>query len=115
MKNGYKTLMLLTNTLNDNDSLIKEILSKNKESFSKNEIHINIAIGILGEIKDITANLDEEIFMFSKKLYNILTPIISYSKQLFNKYHIVNTYKLYDCLKIDLHNLKIFLNSIKGD
>ena len=115
MKNGYKILTLLTSILNNNEPLVKDILNEDKEAFSKNENHINIAIGILSEIKDVTANLDEEVFILSQKLHSILMPIISYSKQLFNKYHIVNTYKLYDCLKIELHNLKIFLNSVNGD
>ena len=113
MRNGYKLLNNLTESLNKNDSLIKSILREDKEKFSLDETKINIVLGIFSEIKDITCNLDNEIFILNQKLYEVLNPIIIYSKSLFNEYNLVNTYKLYDALKLDVTNLKNLLNLIK--
>ena len=114
MKNGYTLLKTLTTTLNTNAPLIEEILSNGKESFSKNEKYINIGIGIINEVKDILINLDDEIYILNKRIYDTIYPIISYSNNLFNKYNIVNSYKLYDALSLDLKNLKDLLNSFSN-
>ena len=114
MKNGYHLLSTLTTFLNNSNPVIEELLKCNKNEFSKNEKNITIALGILSEFNEITANLDEEIFILNKHLYNILTPIIIYSNNLFNDYKLVNSYKLYDALKMDLCELRNFLNKINN-
>jgi len=113
MKNGYKILTTLTKTLNESNSLIAEFLKEGKDNFSNNEIHINIAIGLISEVKEIVEDLDEDIFMLNRNLHDILAPIINYSKNLFNDYKIVNAYKLYDALTIDIQKLKEYLNKIE--
>lgn len=113
MKNGYQLLMTLTYSLNKSYPLVKEILKEDKEAFSYNEKNIHIALGILNEIKEIAINLDEEIYILNKKLYEALRPLINYSNRLFDKNRLVNTYKLYDSLKLDLANLRNLLNNLK--
>ena len=112
MKNGYKILTTLTSTLNESESLINSILKEGKDNFSNNDDYINIAIGFINEIGDMLTNLDENIFILNRKLYDISTPILNYSRDLFNEHKFVNAYKLYDTLKIDIKNLKDFLNAI---
>ena len=113
MKNGYELLTLLQNKLNKNDALIANIIKDGKDKFSNDENMIMIAIGILNEIKEITYSLDQELFILNKHLYNILMPIAAYADNMFNQYNFVNAYKLYDTIKIDVLNLKDFLNKIK--
>lgn len=113
MKNGYFILTSLTDYLNNSYPTIEDLLKLNKNEFSNDETSVTVAIGIFREFREITSNLDEEIFILNKQLYNILTPIISYSNNLFNDYKLVNTFKLYDALKIDMCELRNFLNKIK--
>lgn len=113
MKNGYKLLSLLHNKLEENSNLISSILEKEKEPFSNDENMINIAIAIVNEIKEIAYALDQEVFILSKDLYNLLMPIAKYADNMFNEYKFVNAYKLYDVIKIDIKNLKDFLDKIK--
>jgi len=103
---------LLKNTLNNNEKLLKSILSSTKEQFSSNEKSINIGIGIVNEIRNICLTLDSDIYILDNEFYNLITPIKTYSKNLFNNYKLVNSYKLYDALKIDVVNLKNFLNKV---
>ena len=110
MKNGYKLLTLLTDTLNKSTPLVEDILKVGKEVFSDNEEYISIGIGILNEIKNIFDAVDEEFFVLNKKIYDSLLPLVNYSRKLFNNYGFVNAYKLYDVLSIDLENLKKLLN-----
>lgn len=114
MKNGYELLITLTNTLNSNSSIIEKFIKEDKENFSSNEDHIAISIGIINEIKEIAEKLDEEAFILNKHLYDLLKPICNYANNLFNDYNIVNTYKLYDTLKIDIKALRDFLNKINN-
>ena len=113
MKNGYELLSLLQSKLNQNNTIISSILEHSKEEFSNNESMIMTATGILNEIKEIAYSLDEEVFILNKNLYNILSPIAKYAKNMFNQYECVNAYKLYDVIKIDISNLREFLNKIK--
>lgn len=110
--NNYRSLSTIKNILDQNDYLIKEITSTNKESFSKNDTLINIAIGMINEIKEVLVFLDQSIYIFNKDLFSLISPIQIYSSNLFTHYNIVNSYKLYDCIKIDLLNLKVFLDKI---
>ena len=112
MKNGYNILITLTNHLNKSYPLIEDLLKLSKSEFSKDERSTTVALGILNEFKDITSNLDDEIFILNKHLRDTLLPIVNYSNNLFNSYKLVNTFKLYDTLKIDLCNLRTFLNEI---
>lgn len=112
MKNGYELLTYLTTTLNNNETIINEITKNGKDEFSKNDNHINVGIGIINEINEIILSLDEEVLLFNKKLNDLLSPIINFSRNLFNDYNIVNSYKLYDALKHDVKELKLFLNFI---
>jgi len=114
MKNGYELLTTLTNTLNSNCSIINQLISEDKEAFSSNEEYVAVSIGIINEIKEIIEKLDKEIFILSKQLYDLLTPIYNYSNNLFNDYNIVNTYKLYDTLKINIKELHDFLNKLSN-
>ena len=114
MKNGYQLLITLTNTLNSNENIIKELLKNGKETFSKNEKKIMIGVSIIKEIENILIDIDKEIFILNKNLYEKVTSIINYSKHIFNNYHIVNSYKLYDVLNIDVIELKTFLNQINN-
>lgn len=113
MKNGYQLLSLLHNKLEDNNLLISSMLEKDRESFSNDENMINIATAIISEIKEIAYALDQEVFILNKDLYNLLMPIAKYADNMFNQYKFVNAYKLYDVLKIDVKNLKDFLDKIK--
>ena len=112
MKNGYSLLMYLTNSLNNSYSIISEITSCSKEEFSLNDEYITLGLGIINEIKEITVNLDSEIYMLNKTLYTLLNPISNFAHNLFNELKLVNTYKLYDSLKVDVINLRTFLNEI---
>ena len=100
----------LTTMLNSNDKILKELLSCSKEEFSSDEKKINISIGILSELREILFSMDSELFILNKELYNLITSLKKYSGNLFNNYKMVNSYKLYDCLKIDLAKLKSFFN-----
>ena len=112
MKNGYKILVTLTNVSNSSTEITSKILELGKENFAKNEEYIHIAIGLIKEISNITSNIEDEIFIMNKKLYDTIYPIVQYSNNLFNKYMLTNSYKLYDCLEIDLTNLRKLLNEI---
>ena len=112
MKNGYTLLTFLTNSLNNSYPIITKITNCSKDEFSLNDEYITLGLGIVNEIKEITVNLDSEIYMLNKTLYNLLTPISNYSHNLFNEFKLVNTYKLYDSLKVDIPNLRTFLNEI---
>ena len=59
-------------------------------------------------------NMEDDIFVLSPKLHDVTLPITRYSNNLFNKYILVNSFKLYDALSIDIKNLTNFLNEIKG-
>lgn len=113
MKNGYELLIALTNTLNESAPLINKITNDGKEVFSNDEKSINIGIGFINEIKEIIDVLDKNIFILNPNLYSILEPIMEYASNLFNDYMFVNAYKLYDSLKIDVANLRDFLNKVK--
>ena len=110
MKNGYKILITLTNVLNNTFETTNQILEAGKETFSKNEEYIHFTLGLLKEISNTTNNMKDEIFVMNKKLYDTVYPIVQYSNNLFNNYLLVNSYKLYDCLAIDLINLRNLLN-----
>lgn len=112
MKNGYTLLTSLTSLLNNSHHIIIEILKEGKKEFSKNEKSINVALGFFSELNEITKYLDEEIYILNRRLYDLLTPLISYSNSLFNDLKLVNTYKLYDALKIDVCELRTFLNNV---
>lgn len=105
--NTYKPLI---NILNSNESVLKDLVSCTKEEFSIDEKKINIAIGLISELKDILFSIEQELFIFNKELYNVVSSLKKYSSNLFNNYKMVNSYKIYDCLKIDLPKLKSFFN-----
>lgn len=112
MKNGYQMLNLLTSKLNENMELTSKIASTDKESFVNNDKLITISIGLLNEIGEIISAIDENIFVLSKRMYDILFPIKNYSTSITNKYGFVNAYKLYDVIKIDITELRNILNEI---
>lgn len=105
-------LITLKNTLRNNHKLIKILLSTSKEEFVTNQDNINITIGMISELKEIIYSLNENIYILNPELYNIITPIKKYGENLFTNYKIVNAYKLYDFLKLDLQKLKIFLDKL---
>ena len=109
---SYEALMTLKETMNNSFNLVQDILNENRDDFAQNESHINIGIGILGEIRNIFSAIDTDLYILNKELYELITPIQKYSDNLFNNYKIVNAYKLYDFLSIDYQNLKVFLNKI---
>lgn len=113
MKNGYTLLNTLTTSLNNSESITNSIINCDKEAFSTNDALVNLGIGLLSEVNDILTNLDDEVYILSNKLYNIAYPIKEYARTMFNSYKFVNTYKLYDCITIDVCNLKNYLNSLK--
>lgn len=114
MKNGYELLMLLTKNLNESMPIMDDILKNGKESFSNNEEHINVFLGILSETREILSSIDENVFFLNPKLYDLIVPIRNYSNRLFNDYKLVNSYKLYDCITNDILSLKDYLNKIEG-
>ena len=109
MKNGYELMSLLSKTLESNTLLINTIVKEGKNSFSSNDEHILISIGILTEIKNIFDCIDKDFFILNKKIFDTLLPIVNYSRNLFNNYGVVNSYKLYDSISVDLLNLKKLL------
>lgn len=113
MKNGYQLLKLLTNKLNENEVLINKLTSMDKEAFINDDESIAIAVGLLNELGEIISSIDKEVFILSKRLYDLLSPFNDYCYTIINKYGFVNTLKLYDILKIDVKNLTNILNDIK--
>ena len=109
---SYYALMSLKKVLNNSSELIQNLIQEKKDDFCKNETSINIAIGLIGELRDVLASIDQNIYILNKDLYELITPIQEYSVNLFNDYKIVNAYKLYDFLKIDFQNLKTYINEI---
>lgn len=113
MKNGYTLLNELTINLNNSNDIINSILKTDKLAFANNEEMINVSIGLVKEVANILNCLDDEVYILNKKLYDLAFSIKKYAFNLFNSYKFVNAYKLYDCLTIDIYELKNLLNSIK--
>lgn len=113
MKNGYSTLTLLTDKLNYTSIFITELSKINKEDFSKKEKLIISSVGILNEIKEIIYAINENIYILSPSLHDLLAPIANYADNMINEYGFANAYKLYDVMTIDIVNLQIKLNKIK--
>ena len=105
--NTYQPLITM---LNESDSILNDLLSCTKEDFSADEKKINIAIGIMSELREILFAINEELFVVNKDLYNVVISLKKYSGTLFNNYKMVNSYKIYDCLIVDLAKLKSFFN-----
>ena len=110
MKKGYTSLKKLASSLNCNEKILDEIHKIGKENFSNNEDYINIGIGLISEIKENVSDINDDVFIINKKLYDTICPIIEYSSNLFNDYGFVNSYKLYDALLTDVLSLKALLN-----
>lgn len=113
MNNDHQLLKSLTNSLEKALPIINNILQNDKKSFSCNEEHINIVIGLLNEIKEISLNLSDDLCYINKTLYDNLQPIVTYANNLFGLHKLVNSYKLYDALKIDVVNLANYLFKLK--
>jgi len=107
-----ENLIILKDTLNNNETLIKKIVSISKETFAQNDELITICIGLVTELREIVSTCDKNIYILNKKLYELITPIMEYGNNLFTHYKIVNAYKLYDFINIDLQELKNFLNNL---
>ena len=110
MNSDIKLLNTLANSLNNSLPVINKILSSDKQEFSNNNEYITIAIGIINEIKEISLNLSDDLCFINKNLYENLRSITIYSNNIFDTFNLVNTYKLYDCLKIDVITLINYLN-----
>ena len=114
MNRDSKLLLNLTNSLNNSLPIINNITSLNKNQFSQNDEFITVSIGLITEIKEYGLNLSEDLCFVNKPLYDMLNSIISYSEHLFDKKNLLNTYKLYDCLKVDVVNLINYLNNLNN-
>ena len=106
------SLLELKQYLNNSSPLINSIISKSKDEFSEDEVSINIAIGFLSELKEILFCINMDHYVFNRNLADSISILKNYSFNLLSKYKVPNSYKLYDCLKIDVINLKNFLNSV---
>lgn len=113
MKNGYELLSTLTNTLDSSSNIISKITSYSKNDFAKDEEAINISIGLVSEVGNILNCIDDELLFLSATLRELIIPIKEYANNMLNKYKFVNAYKLYDCICIDICNLKECLDSLK--
>lgn len=111
MKNSYKPIITLKETINKNDKIIKNILMKSKDEFASNESLINISLGVISELKEIISSIDPNAYILNPTLYEIMSPITNFFSNLFNSYIIPNAFKIYDFLKIDLQQLKSYLNN----
>lgn len=112
MHNEYKILMTLTETLNT--KLLSEIIALDKNNFVSNDNLVNIAIGIIDEAKKITDHLPSDFYVLNPTLCNHIVSIRKYHSSLLDNNLLVNAYKLYDFIKIDLNNLKIYLNNLNN-
>lgn len=113
MKNGYQVINLLLEKLNS--PVLTRLINSNKNDFSKNETLINIAVGYVNEIKNIINSIDEDFYILNQKLYELTSPIKVYGDKLINNYGFVNSYKLYDCISIDILSLKNYLSNKIND
>lgn len=113
MKNGYELLTTLTSTLDSSTNIIEKISSCSKNDFSNDEEMINVSTGFVSEIGNILNCLDDELLYLSSSLRKLIIPIREYSNNMLNRYKFVNAYKLYDCVCIDICNLKECLDSLK--
>ena len=111
MHKEYTALITLTNTLNNSQTL-QTILSKSKQEFINDEELVSIAIGFINELSKIASNIPVDFYVLNRDLSYFIIAIKNYSKALFNKYTLVNTYRLYDFFKIEIYNLNNFLNTI---
>ena len=107
---SYSAFKALSEALNN--KTVEAITKSSKDKFCSNELQITIALGVAGEIYEIISTIDEEIYMLNKELYSLIEPIKTYFGNLLNNYKLANSYKLYDSFKIDLTNLKNFLNKV---
>ena len=107
-----KNLLILKDTLNNNENLINNMSSLSKDDFAQNDELITVCIGVVTELREIIAACDKDIYILNKKLYDLICPVMEYGSNLFTPYKIVNAYKLHDFIKIDLQNLKKFLNTL---
>lgn len=112
MSNDIKLLIDLTNYLNNNISIINTITSCDKHKFATNNELIAVSIGLISQIKQCGVNLNDDLCFINNTLYEAFGFIISYSESLFDKRKLVNTYKLYDCIKVDVTNLLNLLNNL---
>lgn len=114
MHNEYKIMMTLTETLNESEHLIHKIISKNKNEFVDDDKLINIAMGLVAETNEIIEHLPSDFYTLNPKLSNAFICIKKYSKTMLNKYSLVNTHKLYDFIKIEICDLRDYLNSLNN-
>ena len=112
MHNEYEIMMTLTTTLNSD--LLTKITNIEKNNFVTDDNLINVAVGIVNEIKKITDYLPSNFYVLNPKLSNYVISIKKYHSSLLDTNLLVNTYKLYDFLKIELTGLKNYLNSINN-
>lgn len=112
MHNEYNVMMTLTATLNSN--LLNEIISTEKSDFVNNENLVNVSIGIIDETKKIIDNLPSDFYILNPFVNNFVVAIRKYHSSLLNYHLLVNTYRLYDFIKIELQSLKKYLNSINN-
>ena len=108
----YKTLLILKETLVKSDDLINDILSFDREVFAKKDVLITMATGMVNELREIISLLNEDAYILSKELFDLVSPFKEQSVTSLTKYGVVNAYKLYDFIKIDLLKLKSFLLDI---
>ena len=114
MHNEYKIMMTLTGTLNESESIVNEIISKNKDEFANDDKLINIAMGLVAETNKIIESLPSDFYTLNPKLSNSFMCIKKYSKTMLNKYSLVNAHKLYDFIKLEICELKNYLNSVNN-
>ena len=107
---SYSAFKTLSEVLNNNT--VTSIIKTSKDKFCSNEIQITMALGAASEIYEIISTIDDEIYMLNKDLYSLIEPLKLYYGNVLNDYKLVNSYKLYDSFKIDLVNLKTFLNTV---
>lgn len=112
MKTGYQTLILLSKKLDEINPFLSKLKQTDKESFVKSSKALNTGIGIFHEIGIILSSLDDNIFLVNKPLYEIIVPIKNYSSTMLNKYNLVNGYKLYDVLTINIITLKELIDKL---
>lgn len=115
MSTDVKLLINLTDSLNKTTPIINSIIALTKNEFSQNDEFIAVSIGIISEIKECGLKLSDDLCFVNQDLYRAFGAIISYSNSLFDKNRLVNTCKLYDCIKVNILNLMSQLNSLNQE
>ena len=101
-----KAILSLYDYMLENKKLVEHVLSVNENQFLNNDNLINIGYGIVSNVIEGLASIDERIIFINDYIFNKSKELFSLKNYL-NKDDDINGYLVYDFLKVEYESLLI--------